>query len=109
MLDKKEKRRVIKMIDPRETSKEAEYSLIKEVLEGDIEAMMIFNDLGLRHIVDITQKYSPKNPNETVRLIRRGLSGFYKALQQYLSHKQNEKHKFTTYSNYYILKEIESD
>ena len=94
------------MLDPMETTRLEELTLVKRVVEGDHEAIMVLNDLGLRHIVDITQDYAPKNSAEMLKILRRGFVGYYKAMKPYLSEGNYKKHKFTTYSTYFIRKEV---
>jgi len=99
-------KKIIKMLDPKETSRVQELRLIRKVLDSDINSMMVFADLGIRHIVDITQDMPPKNAKEFTNVIRKGLVGYHKALTPYLQHNRFKKHKFTQYSSYFIRKEI---
>jgi len=105
-MTKKNSKVKIKMLDPMKTNRLEELSLIDRVLDGEPEAIMIFNDLGFRHVVDVTQDYASFDVNKVLKVLRRGLVGYHKALKIYLSEERYKKHKFTTYSTYFIRKEV---
>lgn len=86
-------------------TKEQEIELLEGYKNQDSEVLDKLAAESTRLALAIAARYTDRDSEEYPLYVSRGVKGFYNAIDPYLENKRDDK--FTSYSLYFIKKEIE--